>query len=153
MGWASAIGVGIAALSQYTAGQDEKSILKKNKKIAGMNAQAELQAGRMDERAIREAGSQIIGEQRAAAASSGLLVNEGSALDVQMSTADQIEMDVLRNRYNRRRAAWGYAVAGENFVAQADAAGKQGIYGALGTGLQGYGDYLKYQDLKAGGIN
>lgn len=102
-----------------------------HQRLAKWNAdQTERDAAFVLERGQRAANRQrqdakgLVGSQRAAAAASGVEVNDGSALDVQADTAALGELDATTIANNAAREALGYK-------AQASGYRQQGIYEGL----------------------
>lgn len=135
--------------SAYLAYQDakiRKGWAETNKYIAELNSQiAEMEAvnaklitdfqTRFSEQQVKEAKrrglteevisrgrtKKIIGSQRAALAAQGIRIDEGSARDVQMETADIGELDAMNIRNNAAREAFGYKSQGIAQQMQGDA--------------------------------
>jgi hypothetical protein len=137
---AMALGAVISANSQYQAGKTQSKLLKQNATLAGYQGQSAIAQGEYEVGALRRNISQTIGAQRAAAGGSGLLVNQGSALDVQMDTARQGELDVARLRYNALLKSYGYQVENQSYMTQAEIAKATGKSNAVGSLLQGVGN-------------
>lgn len=103
---------------------------------------------RGDEAARRKAveNKQLAGRQRAVLAANGVLVDQGSALDITSDTAEIGKLDELTIRSNAEREALGYEAQGMNFNAsaglnqmRADNATSSGYGAAFGTVLGGAG--------------
>lgn len=87
---------------------------------------------------------QLMGRQRAVLAANGVLVDQGSALDLTSDTAEIGKLDELTIRSNAEREALGYEAQGMNFNAaaqlnsmRADNARSSAMGSALGTVLTG----------------
>ena len=116
---------------------------------------------RGDEAARRKAveTKQLAGRQRAVLAANGVLVDQGSALDITSDTAEIGKLDELTIRSNAEREALGFEAQGMNFNAsanlnqmRADNASSSATAGAFGTILSGAGSVASkwYQYKKEG---
>lgn len=81
-----------------------------NKQIAEFNAQEAIRRGEQQERLVRQQGKKVIGAQRASFAAQGIDIEQGSALDVQLDTAQITEIDALTIKNNAAREAFGFKV-------------------------------------------
>lgn len=82
------------------AGRFQAAILRRNAQFSRRQADDAIERGRTAIQRKRSETSQIIGSQRAALAAAGVLVDEGSALDLQADTAfvgRQEEQDIQLN--------------------------------------------------------
>jgi hypothetical protein len=108
----------IAAINQQTA--------ERNAKLAEINAQyTEVAGARLQEdrgRAIRA----VIGAQRAGLAANGLIIDEGTGLDLQTDTAELGGLAIAEIRSNAGRQASGYRIQGLNATDEALVAGFRG---------------------------
>lgn len=103
---------------------------------------------------------QLTGRQRAVLAANGVLVDQGSALDLTSDTAEIGKLDELTIRSNAEREALGYEAQGMNFNAssqlnqmRADNALSSGYGSAFGTVLTGAGSVAsKWYQFKKEGI-
>lgn len=147
----SVIGAGVSAYGQIRAGQAQaasaqagaqaaasqyqyqaavadinRRTAERNQYLAGRNAEYVEAAGARlaDDRARRI--RQTIGAQRAALAANGLLLDEGSAADMQGDTASLGRMALAEIGDNTRRQAAGYRIAGVNARDEAEAATLRG---------------------------
>jgi hypothetical protein len=89
--------------------------------------------GKDTENRFRQQIKGLIGSQRASYAAQGIDVSDGSALDVQMDTARQGQLDALTIRTNAAREAWGFNVQAKGFRLQADNTRKLGKLQATNT--------------------
>ena len=80
---------------------------------------AELQ-GEEEAKRQRAAVAGLKGTQRATFGASGVLVDEGSALDVVTDTAGFGELDALTIKRNRQIEAWGYRTQATQYLGQAE---------------------------------
>ncbi len=148
---ATVIGTGVTAYNQYRAGQAasaqaqaqgqaqasqfqyqaavadiNRRTAERNQYLAERNAQYVEAAGARlaDDRARRI--RQTIGAQRAALAANGLLLDSGSAADMQGDTASLGRLALTEIGDNTRRQASGYRIAGVNARDEAEAATLRG---------------------------
>lgn len=137
---ATVIGTGVSAYGAYQQGQAQAQAARyqqqvallnaqtaeRNQALANRNAEYEGAAGARaaDDQARRVRGA--IGAQRAAFASNGLLLDSGTAADVQDGTAALGGLAIGEIRDNSARRAAGYRIAGLNAQAEADAATLRG---------------------------
>lgn len=162
----SLAGTAMSAIGQKKAGSQSKQIAELNAKsledIAALNAQlitstadsnAEvlaynsrilearsrdaLRRGADDETQFRHEVRVLGGTQRSGYAGQNVDVNSGSALDVQMDTAYQGELDAIAIRVNAAREAWGYKVEAESTRMQERALKKNAELEARATILAG----------------
>jgi len=68
--------------------------------ISKMQAEATKKSGEYDEAKIKREKAKMLSTQQARYAKSGVLISEGSPLEVMADTASQYEMDISANRYN-----------------------------------------------------
>lgn len=148
---ATVIGTGVTAYSQYRAGQAasaqaqaqgqaqasqfqyQAAVADINRRTAERNQYlAERNAGYVEAAGARLADDrarrirQTIGAQRAALAANGLLLDQGSAADMQGDTANLGRMALAEIGDNTRRQASGYRIAGVNARDEAEAATLRG---------------------------
>lgn len=155
MGWPAlvimAVGAIVSAKGKQSEGKAQSYLYKQNAQLAGYQAEAAIQEGERNVAEIQRARNQIIGEQRAHAGGSGLLVNQGSALDAQVDTAVLAEEDIMRARYNAKLAAWGYQVDQSSYKYQAKLAKKAGQQAAIGGLLSSAGSFYGTSSSFGGG--
>jgi hypothetical protein len=107
---------GSADMYRYQAqiAQNDAVIQQRNQELAGLNASyAEDQGVRAEQDQIRKARG-LLGAQTAAFASNNITVNEGSAVDVQDSTASLSKLGFAAIRDSAARQAAGYRIQGLN---------------------------------------
>lgn len=125
---------GVAAANQANY---QAQVAVNNQKIASEYATSEIEKGQVLEQNKRTDTAARIGAERAAIGASGLDVNTGSALRLQVDTAAVGELDAQTIRNNSQRAAYGYEVQGMGYAANAgadDAAAQNASrFGALGA--------------------
>ena len=100
-------------------------------------------AGQVEEQAQRMKTNALIGQQRAAAAASGVEVNTGSPMDIQVSTQVLGELDAQTIRSNTRARAQAYQDQAVLHGMEADAAQTEGWLGAFGSILGGASSFAK----------
>jgi hypothetical protein len=123
------IGGATTAYGQIQAGKAEASmasyqstVAKNNAIIAERMAQDALDRGKIAETNKRLETKYAIGKQRVALAANGVLVDNGSGLDLTTDTARFGELDALTIRSNAEREAFGYRTQGANYKAESDMA-------------------------------
>lgn len=134
------------AVAQQQQYEYQAKVNENNQKIAEWQAQDAKDRGDIAEKQHRIKVSQLKGRQRSALAASGVVVDEGSGLDILGDTAEMGELDALTIRSNAEREAYDYEVSAMNSGAQAGinrASGENayaaGNYGAMTTLLSGAG--------------
>lgn len=113
---ASMVGQGVSSLFTSSAqssaieaqGEYQKQMFQMNSRLAEMQADDAIRRGDRAAYLYKKDVKRTIGNQRAALAAQGIEVNDGSALEVQMDTASQGEIDALTIKNNAYREAWGY---------------------------------------------
>lgn len=161
MGATAAFGVmsGTSLVSGYSQAQAQKSQAdfastqyRQNAEMADIRATDAISRGERNSAIAGLQTKQNIGSQRAAAAASGVDVNQGSALDLQADTAGQGALNRLQITNNAYREALGYKIEAANdrsSAAFATAAGENeasntlitGGLKAISYGAQAYGSY------------
>lgn len=137
---ASLAGAAMSAVGSYQQGQAQQRQANMQSKLASRNAQIANQNAEMAEAEGREAkqigyenkikkrqeAAGIIGSQRAAQAASGVQVDTGSALDLNLDTAEKGELDALalqeqglQQDYLKRTEAWNLREQGTGQQIQA----------------------------------
>lgn len=112
---AGAVQQGVAAREQA---QYQSAVARNNQIIAQQKAEDARLRGAEAERRRRIETAQLIGRQRASAAAAGVVVDEGSALDLVADTAAIGEQDALTIRTNAEREALGFEAQRANFEAE-----------------------------------
>lgn len=138
----SIIGQGQQAAASRASYEYQAAVARNNQIIAERQAADSRARGAEAERQQRIKTQQLIGRQRAVLAGNGVVVDEGSALDITTDTAGIGEQDALTVRANAEREALGYETQGMNFGAQAglnsmSAANSSATLGQIGTALGG----------------
>ncbi|WP_063807602.1 hypothetical protein [Burkholderia cepacia] len=152
LGAAAVKGVGsvVSGISGSAQANQQAAALDRNAALSDQQAAQVYAQGVNRETAQRAQAGQQLGEQRAAVAESGFNPNAGSALDVQVQSVRNAELDALQTRYqsilqggtledqarqDRYAARSARASARNSLVAG-------GISAAAGL-LGGFGDYAK----------
>lgn len=163
---ALAIGsIALSAYGQWRAGKAEKAAGKAQREAAESQAElaeynagvAALQAkdaedrGLQEEQRFRQGIDTLIGSQRVGMATGNVLVNEGSARDVQFDAATLGELDALTIRTNAAREAWGYKVEQEDLLKRAEIARKEGVYLEKAGNSRGNAQYINAANSVVGG--
>lgn len=161
-----AVIAGIAALQgtlAYKQAQQQSKAIKSqakyqeqmaniNSRMADIQSLEAIKRGETNAQDIKTQGRRVIGAQRAALAAQGINVDDGTALDIQLDTAQQVARDAVTVRNNAWREAWGYKVEAINQTASGQfvsASAKfrssdtlmTGGMQALGYGIQGADRY------------
>lgn len=103
-----AVGTVTEAASSIQEGNAMAAAEKANAQLASSYAGQVRQSGAYEETKLAREKRQAAGTQRARYAKSGVLITEGSPLEVMADTAAQYEMDILTNRYNTEVEARRY---------------------------------------------
>ena len=153
---ATAVMIGSAAFGAYGQMQQadyHSQVAKNNAIIADQQATDALKRGEEDERQHRLRVEALKGEQRSALAANGVILDDGSALDILADTAEQGELDALTIRNNAEREAYGHRVQAGNFRSEASAAKSSGYMSAGSTLLSGASSVSsKWKPGGSGGI-
>lgn len=123
-------------------------ILAFNARMLEAMARDSVRRGKEEEQRFRTDVRGFIGAQRAAFAGQNVEIHAGTALDVQMDTAYQAELDALTIRTNAAREAWGFQVEAESERKQERALRKTGRLQADATRRVGRSEALS---LRMGG--
>lgn len=122
----------------------QSQVAENNSIIAQQKADDARARGAIEERQQRIRTAQLIGAQRAGAAARGVVVDEGSALDITTDTAGIGELDALTIRSNAEREARGFEQEGLEFRSEAQlrqmagrSARSDSLFSAGGTILSG----------------
>lgn len=125
---------GAAAQAQ---GAYQAAVARNNSILAERQAADALARGRIAEDKQRDQTEQLLGRQRAALAANGVVVDQGSALDITSDTAEIGELDALTVRSNAQREALGYRTQGANYIADASLSELRGASASSAARLQG----------------
>lgn len=107
--------------SQAAAGQAsyQAAVNRNNAVLSEKAARDATERGELEEKQSRLRTSQMIGSQRAGFAANGVVIDEGSALDVTADTAILGEQDALTIRDNASREAFNHRAQGAQFSSSA----------------------------------
>lgn len=134
-------GIGANAFAQHAVGDYKADIAKMNAQIAGEQTDVAMRRGAQQEQQLHRDYGQLLSKQRAYMAAQGLDLEEDTALNIQMDTTRQEEIDILTLRNNVAMEAWGYQVQAYNYTENAKIAKQTGNMGAFTTVLTGAADY------------
>jgi len=118
-------------------GEFQRQQFEFNKRIAETQAEDAIRRGDKDAVALKKSAKRLIGAQRTALAAQGIEIDSGSALDVQMDTAQLAAQDALTIKNNAYREAWGYKVQALDYGAKGQFAELQGRQQATQSLLTG----------------
>lgn len=139
----TAIGAMTRAAGDFQAGTYEFEQAKKNRALAEASAADAMLRGEQEASRYRTRGTQVIGEQRAAAGASGIDVSTGSISEMAADTRMFSELDAQTARNNAAREAWGYQVQADEYAEQARMAIRRRNFGLAGNILGGAGDVIR----------
>lgn len=100
----------------------QSAVAKNNAILAERQAKDALARGELEERNTALKSSILEGRQRTALASNGVVIDQGSALDITSDTKAYGTLDALTVRSNAQREALGFRTQGMNYNAEADLA-------------------------------
>lgn len=122
----SLISLGLSAYFAYAgvkaqnkAADYNAEIQQRNAQIAGMQAKEAGKRGELEQKQLRLNIAKTRGAQRAAFGASGVLVDEGSALDVLEDTNYLGEQDSLTLKHNTAMEVWGIKNQAAGFESKA----------------------------------
>jgi hypothetical protein len=107
--------------------------------VAARNAENARLVANAREEQVRRRSKFALGEQRAAAASSGFDPSSGSMLDLQGDSAGQLELDALNTRYEGTLTALSFENEAAAMKRRARSSRTGGYLNAAGTLLGGLG--------------
>lgn len=118
----SVLGAGAQIAGQFQAGKAaqgqaafQAAVARNNSILAERAAQDAIDRGNIQEQLAAGGAARLRGRQRAVLAANGVLVDEGSALDITSDTAAKGKFDQLTIRSNAEREALGFRSQGLNF--------------------------------------
>lgn len=142
---ATLIGGAMQASGQREAANAEANAAIANSKIAEAQAQQAREIGGMEEQRVLRQMRRTLGAQRAAFAAGNVDPSEGSALDLQLETAQEAKTDAEIARANAMRQAWGFDVEASQQRTAARYARREGGQQArttlLTSATRAYGGY------------
>ena len=104
------------ARAQANAQADALEANARNSRVLAHDA---IERGGQDELQLRRSLAQLAGNQRVQAASSGIDINSGSALDARNASIAEGEHDAEAIRFNAARQRWGYDAQANSMENQA----------------------------------
>lgn len=160
------VGTGLSAVGQVQQSQAQNAsfkyqaaVARNNQIIANRMAEDARKRGELEANIQRQKSRQLQGAQRAALASSGVLVDQDTAADVVADTAALGELDALTIRSNAEREALGFEAQGMNFASEAGLAQSKidpsgGLIRAGSTLLTGLGSVAsKWHGFNTEGVS
>lgn len=162
----SVAAAGMSAYGMYQQGQQQKKMADYQSAIARNNAiraeymaQDALDRGKIAEQQQRLRGRLLLGQMRASLAGSGVDINEGSAVEMQVDQAGINALDALNVRNNAEREAQNYRIQASDFNSQSDMysvagrnAAANGTWGAASSVMAGVGNVAgKWYSFDRGG--
>ena len=122
------LGAGTKAVGAYNASSAQRSSLNYQASVSQNNAILDQDKSTIAENngviAVQNQGlktAQILGQQKANLGANGVVLNQGSAANLQASTVAMGERDANQLQLNSMREAWGYQVQGTEATANAGA--------------------------------
>jgi hypothetical protein len=128
-----------SAYGNYQMGKYNQAVAENNAQVAEYQAADAIERGALEEKQHRLQVSRLKGQQRAAIASSGFIVDADTAADVTMDTTEMGERDALAIRSNAEREAWAYKVQASNARAEGQLDRMGGQYQAATSLMSGAG--------------
>ena len=125
----------IQATSSVQEGQAMSGVELANANIASSQAAQTRQAGKYDVARIKREKEKTAGIQKARYAKSGVLITEGSPIEVMADTAAQFQMDIMATEYNTAIEASRYYYEAETRKIQAERYRRAGYTKAAGGTL------------------
>lgn len=136
MAFTTAVGVGMKAYGDYSAGQARGNLADMNAKIASEQARSEMASGSYNANLVRQKGAKVMGQQVAAIGANNLQ-QTGTNATVVADTARATEMDALMTQNNALRRAWGFEVQGASDTYQGKLARAAGLMSGIGDIVSG----------------
>jgi hypothetical protein len=124
------VGAGVGAYSSIEQGKAAAAVAKDNERVSRWQAKDALLRGQVEESRYRRRLAQFKGMQRTRLAASGVVLDQGSALDVLEDTAAEGEFNALTIRANAEREAYGFTTAAAQFGYGGKIAKRRGYTGA-----------------------
>lgn len=129
------VGGGLRAAGTIVEGEERVRALEAQAALADMAAVDALGRGAQQERGLRLAAGRAFGQQRVAAAVSGVEGTAGTPADIMADTAMISAVDAETIRTNAARASWGYQIEAAQQRRAAAAARSSGIIGGVGGAI------------------
>lgn len=139
----------VGGYMNYQAGQaqaeNERQNAKHNQAMMAIKEREAKRIGENEAGKIRLKGEKIKGAQKAALAASGVVVNSGSALDIERETDALTMDDIDTTKTNAALEAWGFKTQGTNAILQgnfnasaAENQGKASLISSVGSAASSY---------------
>jgi hypothetical protein len=132
-----------SSIAQYYAGKTAKKIAEYNAKLSRMRGSMAIAQGEEEVTRHRMKVGGVIGAQRAGFAAQNILLDTGTAAEIEKQTAYWGEIDATTIRNNAALEAWGYEQQGMSFDMQGQQAMAQAKMSAFSTLVGGAGDAAK----------
>lgn len=136
-GVAGLFGASSQADAMKAQGEYQKTVADFNAQLSELQSKDAIDRGGKEAAQVKEQAKQMIGSQRAIMAASGVVVDSGSAAEVQADTQKMATQDAVTIRNNAAREAWGYKTQALNYTTQGNmqnAAAKMNAGNTLLTG-------------------
>ena len=137
-----------SASASYQSGKAQRSLANLHADLLDRQAADAVKIGEEQVQGAMRQSAQIQGAQRAAGASSGIVVNQGSNADIQADTRTITAQDVATIRTNAARQAWGIKTNASIGRFEGKMAQRASNSQAAGTLLTGAGQYYKDYRMK-----
>ncbi len=132
----------VQAQQQKRIAAFEEQVNRQNSAIALQEAADAVKRGEEEERELRLKFANLQGQQRAALAANGILVDFDDALNLLTDTAEQAELEASRVKNNTERERYSFVLQSQNFLnaasmskAKQKQAGISGVLGVVGAGV------------------
>lgn len=151
MSYVTAAGTLLTAFGQYQQGQAAKAQGGLQASALQYQATVDIEQGKQQAALIRRAQRYAVGRADTAAAASGVVVDSGSAGEVDRTIINDSEHDAYQAILSGNRRARGAQVQGAGALAAGDAAASNADFAAAGTVLQGGYSMLKQSGWRSAG--
>lgn len=135
-------GTALDAFATFAAGRTARQQADQQADILNLQAQDALNRGRFLTARTREAASATTGTQRANIASQSIDLTSGTALALQLETAEISERDVVQIQNNAAREAWGFRTAANRVQFEGKMAERQANFKAATSILSSLAGFL-----------
>ena len=139
------------AKGQKAAAEYESSVARNNAEYSKDQAQDAIRRGNQAQNEVRLTTAQRKSQQRAALASRGVDIGEGSALNILADTDYFGEIDAQTTKYNSELEAYGFKRQGENFRRQSE--WKKNVAGSISPGSSALSTLLTSASQAAPGFS
>lgn len=144
--WALAMtstGTLTGALGRRTSAEAQARIAEMNARVEGAGARVAIARGDWEREQIARRAARILGRQRASLAGQNVDLSHGSALQVQLDTQRDAELDMLTAENNARLEAWGHRTRASGYRYESRVARQGGRLGSLGLLAKGSDQFLE----------